>query len=659
MLTMKKNGGGGGSPSSSPALEPESLDPDHTRSLSDLVADFVLAKRDLTAATGALKQLLSSLQGANKEGQEASPSSSPTANPQRAKLVAIKGISQPSLGELLPGQDRGDISVRVPGSEQKSDSDPDPKPGRVLSVNPSGRFTSFPNSPFTPTLSLPEPGSENLTRGTGTPEEGSSEADATSRASSQSSRPAVARSTGTADLKSPLAEAALPRLGPIQPKTGNSPASLRWLTAQALSSPPSDTGWAALGRPPTYPMKDHAGPMLRLSSLVDQSPVEPTAVVKNGPAEGPRLTEIVAGTKQDTPSRLPFAGHSTPRTAHNQEALALNTSRLFPALNWESNGPLSPGLDRTRHSVTEHVRRANDPQGVNLPGNRSRSQQGVGNLLEPWLERGSRIQIDTVLNADQKIEALSVQETKAKSLFASHTRSPIDLFSEQGGRTPAPTSENVGLVTASSAHQQRIADSGGRWDSGSLEPNGIPAEPGPANANQAAEVVLQAGLKTVLPRHQIHRFQGVGTAEFYGQYAKPAVNQIVQGARLMQREGGASFEIRLKPEFLGDLRIDTVLRPDQSLAATISVQQPSVKTLLEAHLATLLEQFDQAGLKFGSVTLRDMGADAGPHSHERDSRGGAGGQAHDEESHSRSQTRRERPMFRQPPADDGRLNYFA
>ncbi|HSR70162.1 MAG TPA: flagellar hook-length control protein FliK [Acidobacteriota bacterium] len=89
-------------------------------------------------------------------------------------------------------------------------------------------------------------------------------------------------------------------------------------------------------------------------------------------------------------------------------------------------------------------------------------------------------------------------------------------------------------------------------------------------------------------------------------------NQIVRSARLFQSEGGQNFEIRLKPEFLGRIQIDTRLGADNTLTTRFLVEDPEVRALLEHRLPALADRLSEGGVRIQSVEVQNMNSgDAG------------------------------------------------
>ncbi len=95
------------------------------------------------------------------------------------------------------------------------------------------------------------------------------------------------------------------------------------------------------------------------------------------------------------------------------------------------------------------------------------------------------------------------------------------------------------------------------------------------------------------------------------QYFDHILDQIVKQISLQQKGETFQLGVRLKPEFLGELRIETILEADKTVRAVIHAEDPSVKALLENKVATLVQRFDDAGIHVNKVEIQTFLADAG------------------------------------------------
>jgi flagellar hook-length control protein FliK len=70
--------------------------------------------------------------------------------------------------------------------------------------------------------------------------------------------------------------------------------------------------------------------------------------------------------------------------------------------------------------------------------------------------------------------------------------------------------------------------------------------------------------------------------------------------------------VSLKPEFLGELRIETIMEANKTIRAVIHAEDPSVKVLLEGKVAALVQRFDEAGVQVDKVEIQTLLTDAHP-----------------------------------------------
>lgn len=80
-------------------------------------------------------------------------------------------------------------------------------------------------------------------------------------------------------------------------------------------------------------------------------------------------------------------------------------------------------------------------------------------------------------------------------------------------------------------------------------------------------------------------------------------NEVVQRAKLLRAGETISFDLQLKPEVLGRLRIETVMHADQSVRALIHVQDPDVRRALEGNLPGLRKSLEESGLQIRTLEV--------------------------------------------------------
>jgi flagellar hook-length control protein FliK len=82
-----------------------------------------------------------------------------------------------------------------------------------------------------------------------------------------------------------------------------------------------------------------------------------------------------------------------------------------------------------------------------------------------------------------------------------------------------------------------------------------------------------------------------------GQRLDRVVAEVVERATLLRTQQAVTLDVQLKPEFLGKVRIEAVLRPDDGLTAVVTVQDQKVKSFLQSELPGLLAHLEKAGMK--------------------------------------------------------------
>lgn len=81
------------------------------------------------------------------------------------------------------------------------------------------------------------------------------------------------------------------------------------------------------------------------------------------------------------------------------------------------------------------------------------------------------------------------------------------------------------------------------------------------------------------------------------------VNQIVQRARLMTRNGQELIEIQLKPDLLGKLLMRVEVA-DRAMTAQLTVQSEQVKNLIESQMQSLQNALEASGIRMHRMTVQ-------------------------------------------------------
>jgi hypothetical protein len=142
-----------------------------------------------------------------------------------------------------------------------------------------------------------------------------------------------------------------------------------------------------------------------------------------------------------------------------------------------------------------------------------------------------------------------------------------------------------------------------------------------------------------------------------GQRLEQVVAEMVQRATLVRNQQAVTFDIQLKPEFMGKVRIEAVIRPDDSLTAVVTVQDLKVKSFLQSELPGLLEPLEKAGVKL-EVVCQEQPDYANPQEQGSRKRSGQGANWFPGRGEDLSGLK-DREVGAAASFNDGRIHYFA
>ncbi len=227
-------------------------------------------------------------------------------------------------------------------------------------------------------------------------------------------------------------------------------------------------------------------------------------------------------------------------------------------------------------------------------------------------------QMRSIPASESQPASVDLRSTADKLETESGSQEGADFNSSRQGHA-APRS---GASAHSAAFSSQAASSGVRF-ADLLQAPTTPLQPGlAASEAQAAKAAPPAAGEGILAE----------TATVRGQEADQVFSQIVQDARLLRSQGEARFEIRLKPEFLGKIRIQTLMSADQKMTTRFLVEDPEVRALLESRLHLLAERLGESGLRVANIEVLSMNAQGGGDSSR--SAAEAGGQNRQQQDHS-------------------------
>jgi flagellar hook-length control protein FliK len=112
-----------------------------------------------------------------------------------------------------------------------------------------------------------------------------------------------------------------------------------------------------------------------------------------------------------------------------------------------------------------------------------------------------------------------------------------------------------------------------------------------------------------------------------GETLRNAVDQIVQSARLKISEGRQEIQVKLKPEFLGMVKI-VVESTEQEIKAVMFVERPELRQALEGQFPQLQRSLQEQAIRLDRLDIRDFSAqmNSGGGSNEQGMRRAVGGQ---------------------------------
>ncbi len=207
------------------------------------------------------------------------------------------------------------------------------------------------------------------------------------------------------------------------------------------------------------------------------------------------------------------------------------------------------------------------------------------------------------------------------------TESTLRPMTDYESSSQQPAAMRPGAASSTTAAVHQAPSSAGRFaEFLQAQPAGLQPDL-PVAENQVSKASLPEALRQGLLSE---------TSSVRGAEAEEVVTQIVQNARLLRSQGETRFEVRLKPEFLGKIQIQTLLSADQkTTAARFLVEDPEVLHMLEARLPLLIERLADSGLRIAHLEVLPMqsqdqdGGDAGRSATE------AGGQNRQQQGSSR------------------------
>jgi flagellar hook-length control protein FliK len=270
-----------------------------------------------------------------------------------------------------------------------------------------------------------------------------------------------------------------------------------------------------------------------------------------------------------------------------------------------------------------------------------------------------------ILTSQVPVEASTRVATTAKAEDTEGSRAPMSVVEKSSGQSSAASDEDGTTLTNRAAHPVRH-----RFEAPAAnETEWLKAQSSDGSKNSANDVVRAQSPADGTPRTIIvdkpsfaHVPDPVRSEPTVARNVQMAVmDQIVDKADLRSIRGRSEIQIRLKPEFLGNVQM-TVSTDKEQLAVRILTDQPVVKNVIESHLHQLKSELQNQGLsvdKFDIMVNPD--ADQQPN---RDPSSQMSKNHHFQDG--RRQEREPEQMQQdddqstgEEEADDGGVNYFA
>ncbi|MEE9169229.1 MAG: flagellar hook-length control protein FliK [bacterium] len=278
---------------------------------------------------------------------------------------------------------------------------------------------------------------------------------------------------------------------------------------------------------------------------------------------------------------------------------------------------MAGGGDKSHQEVKPPGALKTEPTAANTIIARSAEAEGA----DPAPMKTSRMGLAGMSErADGRERAESRQQQKANRAQSSFSHKIVGLGAEKADNSgakpsldPYPASafgeraEQVERIEQAAPNSQK-----GQWQV--LERNA-----GISLVTQKPIVVENSPFIPVEYKESRYRLQG--------ETLRNAVDQIVQSARLKISEGRQEIQVKLKPEFLGMVKI-VVESTQQEIKAVLFVERPELRQALEGQFPQLQRSLQEQSIRLDRLDIRDFSAqmNSGGGSNEQGMRRGIGGQ---------------------------------
>jgi flagellar hook-length control protein FliK len=270
-----------------------------------------------------------------------------------------------------------------------------------------------------------------------------------------------------------------------------------------------------------------------------------------------------------------------------------------------------------------------------------------------------------ILTSQVPVEASTRVATTAKAEDTEGSRAPMSVVEKSSGQSSAASDEDGTTLTNRAAHPVRH-----RFEAPAAnETEWLKAQSSDGSKNSANDVVRAQSPADGSPRTIIvdkpsfaHVPDPVRSEPTVARNVQMAVmDQIVDKADLRSIRGRSEIQIRLKPEFLGNVQM-TVSTDKEQLAVRILTDQPVVKNVIESHLHQLKSELQNQGLTVDKFDIM-----VNPDADQQPSRDPSSQMSKNHQFQDGRRQEREPEQMQQDDdqstgeeeADDGGVNYFA
>ncbi|NNF99215.1 MAG: hypothetical protein HKM93_07540 [Desulfobacteraceae bacterium] len=332
-----------------------------------------------------------------------------------------------------------------------------------------------------------------------------------------------------------------------------------------------------------------------------------------------------------------------------------------------------PVADPATPVVPDHVpaNRASRPDPVlgtpDRHGSESRSKSEINNHKQDEVnirnlpEKQENFELKNDRNSDAKSIkdlASAVGDTKPPIDIKSAAKTVLDVNTKMAGEAAVSPKETLDQQKDSPVRSNDIA--------GSAKPSIIP---GQTVAEQFSGSAGESGEESrpSLPTQEGARLNSVSSSakandasSLPEKFQSDVINQIVEKAALLRNRNQPEMQIKLKPDFLGNIRL-TISTDQQQVMVRVFTDVPMVKDMLVQNLAQLQMELQQHGLEVDKFDVR-VGQDppqGSPDRHAGQHRSPGNPQANSKDAETASHDSNKKKNRDKSGGKKGNIDYFA